>query len=304
MTLELDARDLVVAATFLKRGEIVAFPTETVYGLGASIFNREAIAKIYAVKKRPQDNPLIAHIAFLHEIEKIAREVPQEAYLLAEHFFPGPLSIVLKKHSHVPEIVSAGGDTIAYRMPAHKMARKLIELVGEPLVAPSANLSGKPSPTTCAHVWQDFEGVIPAIIDGGPCTIGIESTVLSLVDPASPIIYRPGNIPKEALEKVLGRKIEVASPLAEKPLSPGMKYRHYAPKAKVYLFQTKEQLQAHISSTARTRKIATPTESTIYNILRTADQEGYEEICLLCDSAVQSQAGLMNRLLLASSQKV
>ncbi len=279
-------RDVQEAAALLKRGEVVAFPTETVYGLGASIFNPNAIAKIFALKKRPQDNPLIAHISDLSEIERIAIDIPPEVELLAEAFFPGPLAIVLKKHPNVPAIVSPG-NTIALRMPNHALARALIQLVGEPLVAPSANLSGRPSPTTAEHVLEDLD--VP-VLDGGPCVVGIESTVISLCE--KPLLLRPGVISQEEIESVLGRKIAKSS---DAKMSPGMKYRHYAPKAKVFLFETKEALERHLK-VQKKRVVATPANATVYSLLRDADIQDCEEVCFLCDEKVRAQVGLMDRL--------
>ena len=194
------------AADLLKAGHLVAFPTETVYGLGAPIFSPEAIQSIFKVKGRPADNPLIAHVSSVEQVSRIALEIPEAFYRLAEVFFPGPLTVVLKRRPDVPSIVSAGLETIAVRMPSHPIALKLISLVDEPLVAPSANLSGMPSSTQAEHVLDDFDGKIAAVVDGGKTEIGIESTVINLLG-ETPILLRPGSISKEALEKVLGYPI-------------------------------------------------------------------------------------------------
>lgn len=278
------------AATLLKNGEVVAFPTETVYGLGACIFNEEAIQKVFDVKGRPIDNPLIAHICDLDQLSKIARDIPQDFYRLAKVFFPGPLTIVLKRNPKVPDIVSGGLDTIAVRMPSHPIANELIRLVGEPLVAPSANLSGKPSATRAEHVMDDLSGKISGVIDGGPTEIGIESTVISLIS-EQPVILRHGNVQQEEIEIVLGRTIRKMT--SEDPvMSPGMKYRHYAPKAIVKLVTSLDCL-----CSGNKRLIVTSIcAQTIYNILRQADKDGYEEVVVFCDEETLNDAALMDRL--------
>lgn len=282
------------AALLLKQGALVAFPTETVYGLGAPIFSEESVRKIFEVKRRPVDNPLIAHIQSLIDIEKIAIEIPNECYVLAEKFFPGPLTIVLKKAKQVPDIVSR--KTIAFRMPKHPLALKLIELVGEPLVAPSANLSGRPSPTRGSHVLADLNGKIAGVIEGGQCQVGIESTVISLCDPKRPLLLRAGTIDKEEIEGFLKCNIELAYGSTQ---SPGTRYRHYAPEAKVYLFESEALLKLHIESYSCKRKVAIPTEQNLYFLLREADDEKCQEICLLC---THSSMGLRDRLMKASQK--
>jgi L-threonylcarbamoyladenylate synthase len=285
-----------VASQLLKKGELIAMPTETVYGLAAPIFNVEAILKIFTVKKRPADNPLIAHLSSIEELERIAIEIPDDVFRLMESFSPGPLTCVVKKHPQVPTLVSK--ETIAFRIPAHEMARELIRLTGSPLVAPSANLSGRPSPTCPAHVLEDLDGQIAGVLDGGPCQVGIESTVISLLDPLKPLLLRPGSIEREEIEEVLKKK--VFFPTGDQPChSPGMKYRHYSPDAKVFLFDTFAQLQAHVLNSEIKRKIAIPTTATLYAILRQADLDKCEEVCFLCESLPE---GLQERLKRASSQ--
>ncbi len=281
-----------LAAKLLREGGVVAFPTETVYGLGASVFNVGAIRRIFQVKGRPQDNPLIVHISSLEQLELIVQPPPPAFFRLAESFFPGPLTILLPKLDSVPAIVSAGLPQIGVRMPAHNMARELIEKVG-PLVAPSANLSGKPSSTCAEHVWNDFGDKIDGVVDGGPCSLGIESTVIALSP--QPQILRPGSVTQAQLETVLGSSFSLAEGRSEKPLSPGMKYRHYAPKAKVHLAFRKEEL-------ARAGSIVFEKvrPDTLYALLRDADKKGYPEIVLFCDEVVQSDVALMDRLLRAS----
>lgn len=232
---------LAPAVEAIQAGQLVAFPTETVYGLGADAFNPEAIRQIYEVKGRPQDNPLIVHLAQLEDLDKVARDIPDLAYELYQQFAPGPLSIILPKHPDLPSIVTAGGDTVAVRFPAHPLARDLIRFSARPLVAPSANISGRPSPTTAATCYQDLAGQIPYILDGGPCQFGVESTVLDLTS-AVPTILRPGGLTREALSDFCGCPIAyVGDPQQDLagqdpqavPKSPGMKYRHYAPRAQV-----------------------------------------------------------------------
>ncbi|MBS0615552.1 MAG: threonylcarbamoyl-AMP synthase [Verrucomicrobia bacterium] len=287
------------AAKLLLAGELVAFPTETVYGLGAPIFNEQGVAKIYAVKGRPSDNPLIAHIADLKDVERIAREIPDDFYVLASHFFPGPLTVVLKKHPLVPPMVSAGLDTIALRMPSHPLALALIKAVGEPLVAPSANLSGRPSSTKAQHVLEDFEGKIGGVIDGGESVFGIESTVISLID--APTLLRPGVIPEEEIEKVLGKKLQRASAGAQG--SPGMRHRHYAPRGNMRLAFSEDEIGPAERVFSRTSSSYPLSAHTLYDLLRQADREGVQEIVVYCDEEIQKDEGLMDRLRRASEDK-
>ncbi len=228
--------ETTLGATLIRNGELVAFPTETVYGLGANGLDGEAVNRIFEAKGRPNDNPLILHIAKKSDLKKLWAHVPDRAYPLIETFWPGPLTLIFHKADIVPYEVTAGLETVAVRMPSDKTARALISKSGVPIAAPSANRSGKPSPTTAAHVLADMDGRIPLILDGGPCKYGVESTVLSLV--GEPTILRPGAITKEMLEAVIGPVRLAASIL--KPLgarevaaSPGMKYKHYAPDAQV-----------------------------------------------------------------------
>lgn len=290
---------IALAAEYLQKGELVAFPTETVYGLGAPIFNPEAIAKIYHAKGRPSDNPLIAHISSLDQIHQIARDISSEFFLLAKAFFPGPLTVVLKKHPAVPSIVSGGLDTIAVRMPSHPIAQQLITVVGQPIVAPSANLSGKPSSTTAEHVINDFEGKIQAVIDGGATEHGIESTVISLV--AEPCLLRLGAIPKAQIEQVLRMPLREATQ-ASQLSSPGTRYRHYAPEARIKLFESQHDMEAYLRDQPNLRRLINPkiTLANLYAVLRQADEEKYEEIVLFCHSEIRLNEALVDRLLKAS----
>jgi L-threonylcarbamoyladenylate synthase len=231
-----ESEKIKLIAKAIRNGKLVSFPTETVYGLGANAFNPLAVSEIFKVKGRPQDNPLIAHISDSLQVKKLAKDFPESAKKLTKKFWPGPLTIVLKKKKIVPDVVTAGLDSIAIRMPNNKIALELIKQSKVPIVAPSANLSGKPSPTKAKHVVDDLSGKIEYIIDGGNCKIGIESTVIDFTS-IVPTILRPGYITKEDIEEVIG-EVEFSnlnSKNKDKPKSPGMKYTHYSPKAKVIL---------------------------------------------------------------------
>jgi L-threonylcarbamoyladenylate synthase len=218
------------AAHLIIRGEVVAFPTETVYGLGAHAKNPEAISKIYAIKGRPADNPLIVHLSEISQVDDFAEDIPQEAKKLMEIFWPGPLTLVLKKKPEVLDAITSGLPTVALRIPDHPIALELIRLTG-PLVAPSANKSGRPSPTNAEHVWQDFGKKFP-VLDGGPTKVGLESTVLDMTRKPYTIL-RPGKCTVEAISGVTGTRIEIETNQSGKPRSPGVKYSHYKPKADV-----------------------------------------------------------------------
>lgn len=225
------------AAELLKKGEVVAIPTETVYGLAANAFDEKAVEKIFIAKGRPSDNPLIVHISELSQWAELVESIPENALALARTFWPGPLTIILKKSSLIPLRTSGGLDTVGVRMPLHPTARAIISAAGVPLAAPSANNSGKPSTTTAEHCLHDLDGKIPLIIDSGECSVGVESTVVTLV-PKVPRVLRPGGISLEMLADVLG-KVEVDDAVLSKladgavAASPGMKYKHYSPNAKV-----------------------------------------------------------------------
>lgn len=295
------------AAFLIKKGELVAFPTETVYGLGASIFNRDAIEKVFWAKGRPQDNPLIAHIADLASVSSIAIDIPPAFYQLAERFFPGPLTLIVKRHPSVPDTASAGLDTIAIRQPKSVVASSLIRFVGEPLVAPSANLSGRPSSTTAQHVLHDLSGRIAGVIDAGPCPIGIESTVLDLVTFERPTILRPGYVTKEQIEAVLGFEVDYYK--QGKMTSPGMKYRHYAPEAPVKVFFQESDLEEYLANSPKCKRMLLSQRQmngridhflllaqNLYATLRQADEERYDEVLLFCDERIQKDDSLMNRI--------
>lgn len=234
------------AAKCLRQGGLVAFPTETVYGLGGNALEEEAAKKIYAAKGRPSDNPLIIHIAEVSALEELAREIPEVALRLAERFWPGPLTMILPKSEKVPMGTTGGLDTVAIRMPDHPVALELIRTSGLYLAAPSANTSGRPSPTLAEHVAEDLSGRIDMILDGGMVKVGLESTIVDLTEEI-PVILRPGCITKEMLEQVVGQvKIDPAILYAQgmtnaKPKAPGMKYKHYAPKAELTIFKGRSE---------------------------------------------------------------
>lgn len=233
------------AARILRGGGLVGMPTETVYGLAANALDGAAVAKIFLAKGRPQDNPLIVHISEFGQIERLVKRVPEAAEKLAGAYWPGPMTIVLEKSDLIPDEVSAGLPTVAIRFPSHPVARVLISEANLPVAAPSANLSGRPSTTTAAHVMHDMDGKIEAVLDGGPCGVGVESTIVTLAsDP--PRLLRPGGITLEQLRAVLGRvdvDPAVMNPLPDgvRPLSPGMKYKHYSPKANVVILDGDEK---------------------------------------------------------------
>ena len=247
------------ACDLIRAGELVAFPTETVYGLGADALHPEASKKIYAAKGRPSDNPLIVHISKFEDLVSIAREVPPQAKKLADAFWPGPLTMIVWKNDRVPYETTGGMDTGAIRMPKHPVALRLIEGSGCLIGAPSANTSGKPSPTEASHVALDMDGRIPMILDGGPVGIGIESTIVDLSE-STPMILRPGYITQEMLQEVLGEKVcmdpgIIASDSTRKPKAPGMKYKHYAPKADLVLVEGEtDKVVARINELVREKQ--------------------------------------------------
>jgi L-threonylcarbamoyladenylate synthase len=343
-TLLLGKGDLDKAARLLREGGLVAFPTETVYGLGARVFDDEAVRKIFHAKGRPSDNPLIVHCADMNDIEKISAPLPPEAaqffQVLAARFFPGPLTVLLPKKLPL-EAATAGLPTVAVRFPAHALAERLIRAVGEPLVAPSANASGYPSPTAANHVLRDMNGRIDAILDGGGCAIGLESTVVDFLS-EPPIILRPGGITKEELDEaansvgkppfVYADDASVAGAASSSPPSPGMKYRHYAPNAEIFLAASLEEALglAHEKSTAEQKKTrilqyradlsrdntqqqdnkqntlldeAFFSAPTLYAHLRKADDDRVHNLIIVCDNEARANAALMNRITKAASKR-
>lgn len=238
---DIQDEELLEAAQIIRNGGLVAFPTETVYGLGANALDERAAKKIYAAKGRPSDNPLIAHISCLEELEPLVSVMPEAGRKLAERYWPGPLTLVFPKSGRVPYGTTGGLDTVAVRMPSDPVANRLIALAGVPIAAPSANTSGRPSPTTAQHVWQDMSGKIEMILDGGPVGIGVESTIVD-VSGEVPALLRPGAVTMEMLEAAVGHvEIDPAiqGPVRAdvRPKAPGMKYRHYAPQAELTLVE-------------------------------------------------------------------
>lgn len=236
-----DEEALSRAAEVIRGGGLVAFPTETVYGLGANVFDRRALMRVYEVKQRPADNPLIIHVDSLEMLEEVARDIPEEAFKLASKFWPGPLTLILLKSERVPYEATGGLETVAVRMPAHPVALKLISRAGVPIAAPSANLSGRPSPTRGEHVVRDLYSKVDVIIDAGETLYGVESTIVNiLVKP--PVLLRPGAYPVEEVERVLGVRIQVPEfarglSEAESAMAPGTRYRHYAPNTPLILVE-------------------------------------------------------------------
>ena len=250
-----DAAGVARAAGLQRRGEIIALPTETVYGIAADARNGSAVKKIFAAKGRPQDNPLIVHIDDVKMLPGLVGDFPERAQLLAAAFWPGPLTIIMPRGPEVADECCAGLDTVGIRMPSHPVVRQVIEASGCAFAAPSANLSGRPSPTTAQDVLADMDGRLPLILDGGPCAVGVESTVVSVAG-EKPVLFRPGYITLEDLERALGEEVELSPAILEKlaegevARSPGMKYKHYAPKADITILegdfaQFKAYLAAH-----------------------------------------------------------
>ena len=318
-----DKSDLQAAVGLLREGKLVAFPTETVYGLGADMYNKKAVRAIFKTKGRPQDNPLIVHIAYKKDLAVIAQNISADAKKLMEAFWPGPLTLVLEKQASVPDLVTAGLNTVCVRMPSHPVALSLIKAAKTPLVAPSANLSGRPSPTTAAHVLDDFRGKIAAVVDGGTCEMGVESTVVDCTRD-TPQIVRPGIITSKQISEVLDKKI----PRWKEPtnnggileftgtaVSPGMQYAHYAPDAQVQLYINEREALDGFDHAAEKGKMiwylaAEPpakraaaflrwkelSPKTLYAHFRAADKDNIDTIIIYADFATQKNAGLMNRM--------
>ena len=261
------------AAAILRRGGLLGIPTETVYGLGADALNEDAVSRIFLAKGRPQDNPLIIHVPDASWLERYCRDVPPAAYRLAERFWPGPLTMILPRRDIVPLQTTGGLETVGVRCPNHPVTLAIIEAAGVPIAAPSGNTSGRPSPTTAAHMIEDMDGKIDGIVDGGPCTVGVESTIIDLaVTP--PRLLRPGGLPLEALEEVLGKVAvdkAVTGLLAagERPRAPGMKYRHYAPSAVPAASRGCCRIQRGLSASTNTPLFSRGTSSTSWARQRT-----------------------------------
>lgn len=313
-------------ARLLAAGGLVAFPTETVYGLGANALMPDSVKMIYAAKGRPSDNPLIVHIASVKGIEEVAETIPDKARLFIEKFMPGPVTAVLPKRPIVPDCVTGGLKTVAVRMPSHPVAARLIAAAGVPVCAPSANISGLPSPTTAEHCYRDLAGKIPAILDGGACTVGVESTVVDFtVDP--PRLLRAGGMPIEYIEEEIGR-VETYSG-GKVALCPGMKYKHYSPAAEVYVAPPGESelllLAYDEMSEVGKRPVIVATSGfmqaaggrafydagagaedyarELFSLLRRADDDGYDTVLCMGTERRGMGAPLMNRLDKASGGK-
>ena len=327
------------AGELIASGELVAFPTETVYGLGGDALHPDAAKKIYEAKGRPSDNPLIIHVAEFSDLERVAREVPLQAKLLADAFWPGPLTMIVWKNDSVPYATTGGLDTVAVRMPNHPIALDLIRKSGKLIAAPSANTSGRPSPTEASHVEGDLSGRIAMILDGGAVGIGIESTIIDLTEPV-PMVLRPGYITPEMLADVLGEEVIIdpgiiAADDMTKPKAPGMKYKHYAPKADMVIIDgDKEAVVAKINALTETahtegKKVAViATEETkaayhadvvlsigkrededsiakhMYKILRDCDMLEVDAIYSESFQTPRIGQAIMNRLLKAAGHQV
>ena len=263
--------DIERAAEIIRQGGLVAFPTETVYGLGADALNPEAVGKVYAAKGRPSDNPMIVHISSKDDLTRLTFEITEDMKKLADVFWPGPLTMVVPARPVVPKVTTGGLDTVAVRMPSDLTAASLITASGVPIAAPSANLSGKPSPTTARHVIDDLDGRIDAIIEGGDCQVGIESTVVDMTG-SVPAVLRPGIITQEQLSSALGKTVELDPVLLTKPeikrgeglletdgdfkpKSPGMKYKHYAPKAELIIYKGDREKAALAMAEEKLRRV-------------------------------------------------
>lgn len=330
----LTVADLDEAVDWIRQGECVAFPTETVYGLGADALRESAVARIFAVKQRPCDNPLIVHCHCQAQLHDLVRNWPRDVQILMDAFWPGPLTLVLPKRRRVPTIVTAGLDTLAVRIPDHAVALAFLRAAAVPIAAPSANLSGRPSPTTAEHVWQDLVGRIPAIVDGGPTGWGVESTVVDCSRRPFRIL-RPGGVTVEQLRKLAPVILHegVSGTTSDSPPAPGMKYAHYAPAAQVILVtgpQAQREIQRRIGELrACKRRVAVLTftefrecypdaeilelgsldnlrqaAANLYNMLRRADALGCEVILAEGLPAENLGLAIMNRLRKAAGANI
>lgn len=335
----IDADVMDRAGKLIAEGELVAFPTETVYGLGGDALDPDASRKIYAAKGRPSDNPLIVHIAEFDDMKRVAREVPEQAKKLADAFWPGPLTMIVWKSDAVPEATTGGMQTVAVRMPNHPVALELIRRSGCLIAAPSANTSGRPSPTEAQHVAEDLSGKIAMILDGGPVGIGIESTIIDLTE-EKPMILRPGYITPEMLSEVLQEEVVIdpgiiAADDTRKPKAPGMKYKHYAPKAEMIIVdgaqdaviakineltaakraegkkvaviatdETKERYDAQVILSMGRRSDEDAIAQHLYKILRECDELEVGEIYSECFQTPRIGQAIMNRLLKAAGHTV
>ena len=337
-TKNINDEELKEAAQILRDGGLVAFPTETVYGLGGNALDEKAAGKIYAAKGRPSDNPLIAHVSCAAEVTPLVKYIPEAGKKLMDAFWPGPLTIIFPKSDIVPYGTTGGLDTVAVRMPVDPVANRLIALAGVPVAAPSANTSGRPSPTTADHVWQDLNGKIEMIIDGGQVGIGLESTIVDFTEDV-PVVLRPGYISLEMLQETLGDvrmdKGLIAADSKVRPKAPGMKYRHYAPKADLAIVEGPEEAvvkkinelaaeakahgeQVGIIATDETkdrypeglvvsigsRKEEETIAHHLYEVLRDFDQSAVRSIYSEAFYTPRMGQAIMNRLLKAAGHKI
>lgn len=326
--LEYNAQSVIAAAELLNTGGLVAIPTETVYGLAANALDESAVKGIFEAKGRPQDNPLIVHISSPDMLPPLVREIPEIARRLATRFWPGPLTMIFPKSDRIPSVTSGGLDTVAVRMPQSRAARDIIEKCGLPLAAPSANISGKPSPTTAAHVFEDMNGRIPLIIDGGECSVGVESTVICFKENKIHIL-RPGGITAEMLSEF--GEVEVDSAVTSEPrdgetvLSPGMKYKHYSPKANVFIVNAHgERFAAYAAKRAETEcglialgagipengifldygKTPEQQAQRLFALLRKADELGAKTVLVEMPDTSGVGLAVYNRLLRAAAFRI
>lgn len=327
-----DKNSLKLAGDLLKNGELVGIPTETVYGLAANALDGKAVEKIFKAKGRPMDNPLIVHISDISQVESLVKDFSEKAQALAKVFWPGPLTIIMPCSDNVPNQVTAGLDTVAIRFPSHKTARDIINCAGVPLAAPSANLSGSPSPTTAMHVYNDLKDRIPLIIDGGESNVGLESTVLSVAGEV-PVLLRPGGITVEQIEAVIG-KINIDKGVTEMldadavVASPGMKYKHYAPKAHIVILKANTDEYINYINTHKDEKtgalcynsdikllnvpyISLGEENdynsqahNLFNSLRQLDEMGLKTVYARCPSTEGVGLAVYNRLIRSAGFEV
>ena len=331
--LKVNEESVALGAKLIREGELVGFPTETVYGLGANALDARAVAKIFEAKGRPQDNPLITHVACVEEIPPLVRAIPAAARKLMEAFWPGPMTLILPKADCIPDAVSAGLDTVGIRLPANADARRLIRAAGCPIAAPSANRSGRPSPTTALHVLEDMNGRIPLILDGGESAVGVESTVVAVTG-EHPMILRPGYVTKEQMEAVLGEEVLVNHAILEKlkdgevARSPGMKYKHYAPKADVTILKGsfdayRDYIAAHAGDgvwalcfDGEEAQLPVPAISygkegdgiseahNLFTVLRELDRKGAKTVYARCPLSDGVSMAVYNRLIRAAAFRV
>lgn len=331
--LPITPESVALAARLLQQGELVALPTETVYGIAADARNGEAVKKIFEAKGRPQDNPLIVHICGMEMLNGIVSEVPERAKKLAAAFWPGPLTMVMPRGPEVSDVTCAGLDTVGVRMPSHPVVQQVIKASGVAFAAPSANLSGKPSPTNAPDTLADMDGRLPLILDGGESNVGVESTVVAVTG-EHPLLLRPGYVTKEQMEAVLGEEVLVSPAILEKlgdgevARSPGMKYKHYAPKADVTLLDgTFEQFKAYVDAhaeqnpsclcfTGEAEKLGVPCveygregdgadqAKHIFRCLRALDEQGDAVVYARCPQKDGLSMAVYNRLIRAAAFRV